>query len=268
MTEGAIAPGRTGIVATPSQADELRADGLRRHPARQGEHGDRAPRLAAGIPLADPDLGLRRLPAVRAQAGAVPDDVLGRGRRRRRSRSSCGPTTTRSRPPTRRWSSASSTASRCNGTDLVAYKVTAERQHDRRRRQAGRDVPRRAARPRVDLGRGRAPRLPVLPRPHRPTPPRASRRSSRRPRRGSSRSSTRTATTTRSRRAARACGARTCATTTATARSQTGDGIDTNRNFSEKWRYDNEGASDSTTQRHLPRPVAGVRARGASPSTR
>src|SRR3954449_5310641 len=27
----------------------------------------------------------------------------------------------------------------------------------------------------------------------------------------------------------------------------TGDGIDTNRNFSEKWRYDNEGASDSTT---------------------
>ena len=26
-----------------------------------------------------------------------------------------------------------------------------------------------------------------------------------------------------------------------------GDGIDTNRNFSEKWRYDNEGASDSTT---------------------
>src|SRR4051812_30979677 len=27
----------------------------------------------------------------------------------------------------------------------------------------------------------------------------------------------------------------------------TGDGIDTNRNFAEKWRYDNEGASDSTT---------------------
>jgi hypothetical protein len=26
-----------------------------------------------------------------------------------------------------------------------------------------------------------------------------------------------------------------------------GDGIDTNRNFSEKWRYDNEGASDSTS---------------------
>jgi hypothetical protein len=26
-----------------------------------------------------------------------------------------------------------------------------------------------------------------------------------------------------------------------------GDGVDTNRNFSEKWRYDNEGASDSTT---------------------
>ena len=27
----------------------------------------------------------------------------------------------------------------------------------------------------------------------------------------------------------------------------TGDGIDTNRNFAEKWRYDNEGASDRTT---------------------
>ena len=47
-----------------------------------------------------------------------------------------------------------------------------------------------------------------------------------------------------------------------------GDGIDTNRNFSEKWRYDNEGASDTHVQRHLPRPVARVRARGVERSTR
>ena len=43
---------------------------------------------------------------------------------------------------------------------------------------------------------------------------------------------------------------------------QSGDGIDTNRNFSEKWRYDNEGASGLADVGHLPRPVAGVRARG------
>ena len=47
-----------------------------------------------------------------------------------------------------------------------------------------------------------------------------------------------------------------------------GDGVDTNRNFSEKWRYDNEGASRLAVERHLPRPVARVRARGASRSTR
>ena len=48
---------------------------------------------------------------------------------------------------------------------------------------------------------------------------------------------------------------------------QSGDGIDTNRNFSEKWRYDNEGASRLADVGHLPRPVAGVRARDATPST-
>ena len=39
------------------------------------------------------------------------------------------------------------------------------------------------------------------------------------------------------------CGARTCATTTATARSRRGDGVDLNRNYAYKWGYDNEGSS-------------------------
>ena len=39
------------------------------------------------------------------------------------------------------------------------------------------------------------------------------------------------------------CGARTCATTTATARSTIGDGVDPNRNYPEHWSYDEEGSS-------------------------
>ena len=39
------------------------------------------------------------------------------------------------------------------------------------------------------------------------------------------------------------CGARTCATTTATARSPASDGVDPNRNYPTKWGYDNEGSS-------------------------
>ena len=41
-----------------------------------------------------------------------------------------------------------------------------------------------------------------------------------------------------------------------------GDGVDTNRNFSEKWRYDNEGASDTTSSDTYRGPTPGVRARG------
>ena len=61
---------------------------------------------------------------------------------------------------------------------------------------------------------------------------------------GSSRSPTRTATTTRSPRAT-GCGARTCATTTATATITGQDGVDPNRNYPTKWGYDNEGSSPS-----------------------
>ena len=61
---------------------------------------------------------------------------------------------------------------------------------------------------------------------------------------GSSRWPTPTATTTPSPRAT-GCGARTCATTTATARSPASDGVDPNRNYPTRWGYDNEGSSPS-----------------------
>ena len=61
---------------------------------------------------------------------------------------------------------------------------------------------------------------------------------------GSCASPTRTATSTRS-RPATACGARTCATTTATASRQLGDGVDPNRNYGTNWGLDKEGASDN-----------------------
>ena len=78
----------------------------------------------------------------------------------------------------------------------------------------------------------------------RPTARRDIPRCSRTPRCGSCRSSTSTATTRRSSARTRACGAGTCATTTATTCSTGNDGVDTNRNWAEKWRYDQEGASD------------------------
>src|SRR3954447_17519769 len=64
-----------GIVATPSQADALRGKGFDRRAVGQGEHD-----LGRGghDPAGRSDLGLRRLPAVEPQAGAVPDGVLGR----------------------------------------------------------------------------------------------------------------------------------------------------------------------------------------------
>ena len=43
------------------------------------------------------------------------------------------------------------------------------------------------------------------------------------------------------------------------------DGVDLNRNFPYKWGYDNEGSSPDLTERDLPRPVAGLRARDAGP---
>ena len=33
-----------------------------------------------------------------------------------------------------------------------------------------------------------------------------------------------------------------------------GDGVDLNRNYDERWNYDNEGSSTGVLERHLPRP--------------
>ena len=38
--------------------------------------------------------------------------------------------------------------------------------------------------------------------------------------------------------------------------------------LAEKWNYDLEGSSDTTVERDVPRPVAGLRARGVRPSAR
>src|SRR3954453_15442751 len=53
VTEGADGPGRTGIVATPSQADALEAKGFDVSSLGK-ENTAAAPAQAAGIPLADP----------------------------------------------------------------------------------------------------------------------------------------------------------------------------------------------------------------------
>src|SRR5918995_1518429 len=56
LTEGAIAPGRTGIVATPAQADDLRDRGFSVR-AVGTEATASAAALAAGAPLPDPTWG-------------------------------------------------------------------------------------------------------------------------------------------------------------------------------------------------------------------
>src|SRR3954454_2654702 len=53
VQEGADAPGRTGIVATPAQADALEAKGFDVVPVGK-ENTVAAPAAAAGIPLNDP----------------------------------------------------------------------------------------------------------------------------------------------------------------------------------------------------------------------
>ena len=68
------------------------------------------------------------------------------------------------------------------------------------------------------------------------------------------RSPTPTATTSPSSPAS-GCGARTCATTTATAQITPGDGVDLNRNFPTKWGYDNEGSSPNPPARPTAAPA-------------
>ena len=163
VTEGAIAPGRSGHRRHAGAGGRAARPRAGRHAARHGEHGERKARWPPGIPLADPTWGYDVFRPYALKPGAVPDDVLGRGRRRRRAGQPADRTTTPSRPRTRRWSSASSTASRSTASTSSPTRSPTNANTSRRRRQAGRDVPRRAARARVDLGRGRAPRLPVLP---------------------------------------------------------------------------------------------------------
>src|SRR3954470_17122989 len=55
VTEGAIAPGRSGIVATPSQAEDLREQGLDVTPV--GKENTTSVAAAAVAPLADPVWG-------------------------------------------------------------------------------------------------------------------------------------------------------------------------------------------------------------------
>ena len=86
-------------------------------------------------------------------------------------------------------------------------------------------------------------------------------------RRGSSRCSTRTATTTRSRRARTRLWRKNLRDNNNNGTIAVGDGIDTNRNFSEKWRYDNEGASDTTSSDTYRGPSPRVRAGGHARST-
>ena len=74
---------------------------------------------------------------------------------------------------------------------------------------------------------------------------------------GSSPSPTRTATTTRS-RPTTACGARTCATTTATARSRQTDGVDPNRNYPDQLGLRQRGLLERSRERDLPRHGPGV----------
>ena len=137
-----------------------------------------------------------------------------------------------------------------------------ERAHAVRRRQARRLVRVHPARARVDRDRDRPAPVRLRARQPRPTTRPTSRRCCATRRCGSCRSSTPTATTGRS-----------SSKNTRLWRSNlrdndddnvltASDGVDTNRNWAEKWRYDQEGAADDFDERHLPRPV------GRSPSPR
>ena len=67
------------------------------------------------------------------------------------------------------------------------------------------------------------------------------------------------------RRAASGCGARTCATTTATAQIAPGDGVDLNRNYPTRWGYDNEGSSPNPGSETYRGTAPGVGAGDAGP---
>jgi hypothetical protein len=242
VTEGAIAPGRSGIVATPDQADALRDRGL--SVTSLGKENTKAEKaFAAGIPLADPTWGydvfrpyaLKPAPCQTVCSGAVDAsgapvnlvtyyDTLAAANPNLVKRVVYGQS--------------------LNGLDLVAYKVTTNAnttadgakpgamfhgaQHAREWISA--EVVRRGYQ--YFLERKDQPDVAAI-----------------------------LASTeiwfipvlnpdgydytfqTRGSRLWR----KNLRDTNGNGTIQTGDGIDTNRNFSEKWRYDNEGASDSPT---------------------
>src|SRR6478609_2105198 len=242
VTEGADAPGRTGIVATPSQADALEAKGF--DVAALGkENTTSAAPAAAGVPLADPTWGydvyrpwnLKPAPCQTVCSGAVDAD---------------------GKPVSiKQWMDAQAAANptlvkrvvygtSVNGQELVAYKVTQNApttadgsrpatmfhgaQHAREWISV--EVTRREFKYVLDhrndadmsalLAGTELWFIPVF--------------------------NVDGYDYTFQSRATRLW-RKNLRDTNNNGTIAVGDGIDTNRNFSEKWRYDNEGASDSTT---------------------
>ncbi len=244
VAEGADAPGRTGIVATPAQADQLEDKGYDITPLGK-ENTASVAALPAGIPLADPTWGydvfrpyaLKPAACQTTCSGAV--DANGQ------------PVNLRTYYDT--LAAANPTLVKrvvygqsLNGLDLVAYKVTANAnttadgakpgvmfhgaQHAREWISA--EVTRRGYQYFLEHATDAASGIPgVL-------------------------QSTETwfipvlnpdgYDYTFQSRATRLW-RKNLRDTNGNGTIASGDGIDTNRNFSEKWRYDNEGASDSTT---------------------
>jgi hypothetical protein len=244
VTEGADAPGRTGIVATPAQAEGLRADGYDVTPLGR-ENKASVAALAAGIPLADPTWGydvfrpyaLKPAPCQTTCSGAV--DAAGAPVSLRTyydNLAAANPTLVK----------RVVYGQSLNGVDLVAYKVTANAntvadggkpgvmfhgaQHAREWISA--EVTRRGYQYFLEHAADAASGIPAI------------------------LASTETwfipvlnpdgYDYTFQSRATRLW-RKNLRDTNGNGTIATGDGIDTNRNFSEKWRYDNEGASDSPT---------------------
>ncbi len=242
VTEGADAPGRSGIVATPSQADALEAKGFDVSSLGKENTQSAAP-AAAGIPLADPTWGydvyrpwnLKPAPCQTVCSGAVDADG--------------NPVSIK------QWMDAQAAANptlvkrvvygtSVNGQELVAYKVTqnATTTADGSR-PAAMFHGAQHAREWISVEVTRREFKYVL------------------DHRGDADMSALLAGTelwfipvfnvdgydyTFQSRATRLW-RKNLRDTNNNGTIASGDGIDTNRNFSEKWRYDNEGASDSTS---------------------
>ncbi|RKQ93616.1 zinc carboxypeptidase [Solirubrobacter pauli] len=242
VTEGADAPGRTGIVATPAQADVLEAKGYDIAPVGK-EQTATAAAVAAGIPLADPTWGydvfrpyaLKPAACQTTCSGAV--DAAGQPVNLKTfydTLAAANPTLVK----------RVVYGQSLNGLDLVAYKVTANAntiadggkpgvmfhgaQHAREWISA--EVVRRGFQYFLEHATDDASGIPAV------------------------LASTETwfipvlnpdgydytfqSSSTRLWR-------KNLRDTNGNGTIQSGDGIDTNRNFSEKWRYDNEGASNT-----------------------